>query len=312
MEFVRSKLTGIPYLVAGGSYLVLHFSLLYALAWLFEGNPGSLVATRVSSLAYFVLITLFGGIVVALSLQRVGGYLRLVSLVVLLALLGSRFVLGSVTAVNSVVVVFTLVFLPYVVGLGVLLRLVIVRVPFSWFAQLPSRGATVRVLLVTGLLLTGTVGGAVFAVAAAPSPVPPADWSADRQLDYLERTDQADRETGALVDRSRDYRRAERVLELLAAGRVDSPDEWLSAAIVLQHGSCADHFQIAHRLATAANESPGIEATQWTRVTYDRWQVAMGNEQRYGTQTGTRRVGEACYPPIPTGLNASNPLGLSE
>ena len=96
MESARSKLAGGPYLVAGGTYLLLHLSLLFGLAWLFEGNPGSLVATGVPSLAYYLLITIFGGVVVALSLQRVGGYLRLVSLVVLLGLLGSRFVLGSV------------------------------------------------------------------------------------------------------------------------------------------------------------------------------------------------------------------------
>jgi hypothetical protein len=211
--------------------------------------------------------------------------------------------------VYSVVVVFALVFLPYVVALGVIVRLIVVRLPHPRLRSLPRHPATVRGLLLAGIVLTGTIGGAVVAVAAAPPALPPDDWSADRQLDYLERTDQDDRHTGALVDRSRDYRRAERVLELLHAGRADSPDDWLSAAIVLHHGSCADHFELAHRLATVANDSPDIDATRWVYVTYDRWQVAMGNEQRYGTQTGTRRAGDACYPPVPAGLDVSYPLG---
>lgn len=130
----------------------------------------------------------------------------------------------------------------------------------------------------------------------------------DRQLAYLERIDQADRRTGALVDKSRDYQRAEHVLDLLRSGRIDSPESQLNAAIVLQHGSCAEHFELAHRLATAANESPNVDATGWVRVTYDRWQVAMGHEQQYGTQTGTRRAGEAWHPPIPDGLDPLTPL----
>lgn len=301
-----------PYLTAGVGYVVLHLSLLFGLAWLYDGGPGSLVATSASSLAYYVLLALFGVVVVGLSLRRVGWYWGVSSGVLLVTLLASRFVLGAVTGVYSVVVVFTLVFLPYAVALGVLVRLLVVRVPHPRLRSLPRHPATVRGLLLAGIVLTGTIGGSVVAVATAPPALPPDDWSADRQLDYLERTDQDDRHTGALVDRSRDYRRAERVLELLQAGRADSPDDWLSAAIVLQHGSCADHFELAHRLATAANESPDIEATHWVYVTYDRWQVAMGNEQRYGTQTGTRRAGEACYPPIPAGLDVSNPLGRTD
>jgi hypothetical protein len=41
-----------------------------------------------------------------------------------------------------------------------------------------------------------------------------------------------------VADPSRDYRRAERVLSLLGAGRADSPDGWLDAAVVLHHGTC--------------------------------------------------------------------------
>ena len=309
MDFRDSKPAQVPYLAAGVGYVVLHLALLFGLAWLFEGEPGSLVSTSTPSLAYYVLMTAFGTVILALSLRRVDRYWWPVVGVVLVMLVGSRFVLGSVTGLYSVIAVFGLVLLPYLVAAGVVLRLIAVRLPFSWLRRAPSHPATVRALLIAGALLTGTIGGSVVAVAAAPPAVPPTDWSADRQFAYLERTDQADRRTGAMVDRSRDYRRAERVLELLRAGRAESPDDWLSAAIVLQHGTCAGHFEIAHRLAAAANDSEEIEATGWVRVTYDRWQVAAGNEQRYGTQTGLRTAGRECHPPVPETINVDDPLG---
>lgn len=309
MGFRDSKPAQVPYLTAGVGYIVLHLVLLFGLAWQFEKDPGSLVSNGAPSLAYYVLMTVFAAVVVALSMRRVEQYWWPITGVVLVVLVGSRFVLGSVTGIYSVVAVFGLVLLPYVVAAGVVLRLVAVRLPFSWVRRAPNHPVTICVLFIVGLLLTGTIGGAVVAVAAAPPAVPPTDWSADRQFDYLEDIDQADRRTGALVDRSRDYRRAERALELLRAERAAAPDDWLSAAIVLQHGTCADHFEIAHRLASAANDSGKIEATRWVHVTYDRWQVASGNEQRYGTQTGIRTAGRACHPPVPETIDVADPLG---
>jgi hypothetical protein len=304
----RSAIVEKPYLLAGVGYVALHFTLLVTLAWVFDSDPGSLASSAVPSLGYYVLISAFGIVLVAVSLPRLDRVWWAVAAVALLVLFGGRYVIGEAAGLYSVVAVFTLVFLPYVVAAGVIARLIVVRLPVTRLAAAPRHRASIGALLITGVLLTGTIGGSVVAVATAPPAVPPDDWSADRQLAYLERTDQADRRTGALVDRSRDYQRAERVLALLRSGRVDSPESQLNAAIVLQHGSCAEHFELAHRLATAANESPDVDATQWVRVTYDRWQVAMGNEQRYGTQTGTRRAGEECHPPIPEGLDVSTPL----
>lgn len=311
MDTARLNPARYPYLAAGVAYVVAHLSLVLGLALAFGSDPGALVSNGAPSLAYYVLLTLFGGALLALAARRVTWHWWVVAGVGLLSLVGSRFVLGSATGVYSVVAVFALVFLPYVVAAGVVLRLVLVRLPVTRLAALPHRPVTVRALLVAGVLLAGTIGGSIAAVAAAPPAVPPVDWSADRQFDHLERTDQADRRTGAMVDRSRDFRRAQRVLSLLRDGRADSPDDWLSAAIVLQHGSCADHFEIAHHLAAAANESAAVEATQWVRKTYDRWQLAAGNDQRYGTQRGVTVGDRACHPPVPDGLDVSDPLGRS-
>lgn len=308
----KAALTENPYLSAGIGYVALHLTLITALNWLFGADPGSLVSNGASSLAYFALITAFGGTLIALSLPRLGRGWWLFAGILLLVLFGGRYAFDSATGVYSLASVFSLVFLPYAVAAGVVARLVLVRLPVARIARIPDRHGSVGALLVVGVLLVGTIGGGIAAVATAPPAVPPADWSADRQLTYLERTDQGDRQTGAMVDRSRDYRRAERVLDLLHAGQAGSPEDWLNAAVVLQHGSCAAHFEIAYHLTTAANESSDVNATRWVHLTYDRWQVAMGNDQRYGTQTGTRRAGEACYPPVPEGLDVSNPLSRTD
>jgi hypothetical protein len=151
------------------------------------------------------------------------------------------------------------------------------------------------------------VGSSLLAVGTAPPAVPPDEWDADRQLVYLERTDQNDRLSGAFVDRRRDYARADRVLDLVASDRVTEPADKLHAAVVLHHGTCTAHFELAHRLAVAADESPDIDATRWVQVTYDRWQVSMGEEQRYGTQRGTRSAHTSCQPPVPAEINISAP-----
>ncbi|WP_277556180.1 hypothetical protein [Halobaculum limi] len=224
---------------------------------------------------------------------------------VAVALVAVRDAVGAAGGILTVVTLFPLVFLPYIVAAGVLIRLLVERFGGDRLRSLPSRALTRRGLFLAGVLLVATVGGSVLAVAVAAPAVPPADWPADRQLSYLERSDQRDRETGAMVDRSRDYRRAERVLSLIAAERVEGPDELFDAAVVLQHGTCPAHFELAYRLAVAANDSAEVDASEWVRLTYDRWQVSLGEPQRYGTQSGTFPVDTECHPPIPTGLNAS-------
>ena len=303
-----TTLTRRPALTAAVGYVCLHVVLVFGSAAVADGDTGSLVAAGSLSIVYYLLITAFGMVLLAAaapSLSRgwwIGGCATAVALVAM------RYVFGTVAGVLTIMALFAIVFLPYVVAASILGRLLVSRFGGDRLGDLPTHHLTHAGVFVAGVFLVAIVGGSVFAVVAAPPAVPAEDWPVDQQLNYLERTDQRDRETGAVIDRRRDYRRAERVLSLLTAKKADAPEEWLDAAIVLHHGTCPEHFELANRLAVAANESAAVTATGWVRLTYDRWQVSMGEPQRYSTQTGTRPVNAACYPPVPAELNVSAPL----
>jgi hypothetical protein len=295
-------------LTAAVGYICLHVVLVFGSVAVADGDTGSLVAAGGLSIVYYLLITAFGIVLLAVttpSLSRgwwIGGFTTVVALVAM------RYVFGTAGGILTIMALFAIVFLPYAVAASILARLLVSRFGGDRLGDLPTHHLTRAGMFVAGVFLVAMVGGSVLAVAAAPPAVPAEDWPADRQLNYVEWTDQRDRETGAVVDRRRDYHRAERVLSLLTAGKVDSPEEWLDAAVVLHHGTCPAHFELANRLAVAANESAAVTATDWVRLTYDRWQVSMGEPQRYSTQTGTRPVNAACHPPVPAGLNVSAPL----
>lgn len=237
------------------AYVCLHVALVVGSSVAAGSDAGSLVAAGFPSIAYYLLITAFGAVILAAtgpSLPRrwwvAGGTLAMVLVTV-------RYVFGTAAGVITVVALFAIVFLPYAVTAGVVTRLLVGRFRGGRLRSLPGHRLTRRGVFVAGVLLVATVGGSVLTLAAAPPAVPPEEWPADRQLAYLERTDQRARETGAVADRSHDYRRAERVLSLLAA-----------------------------------SGSADFDATRWVHLTHDRWQVSMGQLQRYGTQTGTRPV----------------------
>ena len=308
----QTTLTRHPLLVAAVGYACLHVALVVGLTVYARGDTGSLVATGLSSIAYYLLITAFGTAILAVTASSLPRQWWVAGGMLAVALVAIRYTFAPAAGVLTIVAVFAFVFLPYVVAVGVVARLLVGRFGGSRSRSLPDHPVTRRGLFVAGVFLVATIGGSVLAVAAAPPAIPPEDWPADQQLGYLEQTDQHDRETGAVADRSRDYRRAERVLSLLAAGRADAPEEWLDAAVVLHHGTCPTHFELAHRLALAANESGEVSATEWVYLTYDRWQVSIGEPQRYGTQTGTRSVDAACHPPVPSGLDPSMPLESRE
>lgn len=302
-----------PALTAAVGYICLHVVLVFGSVAVADGDTGSLVAAGGLSIVYYLLITAFGMVLLAVTtpwLSRgwwIGGFTTVVALVAM------RYVFGTAGGILTIVALFAIVFLPYVVAASILARLLVSRFGGDRLGDLPTHHLTRAGVFVAGVFVVAIVGGSVLAVGAAPPAVPAEDWPADRQLNYLEWTDQRDRETGAVIDRRRDYRRAERVLSLLTAGKADSPEEWLDAAVVLHHGTCPAHFELANRLAVAANESAAVTATDWVRLTYDRWQVSMGEPQRYGTQTGTRPVNAACHPPVPAELNVSAPLaGVSD
>jgi hypothetical protein len=148
--------------------------------------------------------------------------------------------------------------------------------------------------------LTMTIMGACGILLSAWSsrpgpPIPEQAMSTSDELKYIYDTDQADRGTGYwMIDPGRDRIRLQRVKALYRAGQITEPADQYAAALIYQHGSCADEYQVAYELATAAasrGEPAGAQLSivPLTHVTYDRWQLSLGKQQRYGTQ----------FPPVP-------------
>jgi hypothetical protein len=108
----------------------------------------------------------------------------------------------------------------------------------------------------------------------------------NQQLLALFEEDQADRR-GELPDdlHRRDERRRRRVERLLARGAVTDPDDLFCAAMVFQHGSDRAHYRQAHELARRAAELGSTRPARWlAAAALDRWLMAGGLPQKYGTQ----------------------------
>ncbi|MFC5367273.1 hypothetical protein [Salinirubrum litoreum] len=296
-----------PLVLAGITYICVFLTLVVGTGVMAGSDPARLATTSVTG--YFVLAGAFAGVIAVHVGRRVSRRVQLLAVALLVVGVGVRFVDGGETASGllSMSGLFVVVYLPYLVGGTVLLRIAGGLVSPDRVHRLTDRPVVSGSLLVVGAVVLVVTVGPLLAIATASPAVPPADWSPEEQLAYLESTDQADRETGAFVDRSRDTARIERVLSLARAGAIDTPQAQLDAAVVLHHGTCPAHFELAHRYAVRANDSPEIDPSFWIRATYDRWQVSIGNEQRYGTQAGTRPVNATCVPPVPEGIETESP-----
>ncbi len=85
----------------------------------------------------------------------------------------------------------------------------------------------------------------------------------------------------------RDATRRARIEELLAAGAAKAPEDFLNAALVLQHGETATSFARAHELAmrAVALDATYVQARWLAAAAKDRELLALGKPQLYGTQS---------------------------
>ncbi|MBI5210901.1 MAG: hypothetical protein HY927_13110 [Elusimicrobia bacterium] len=102
--------------------------------------------------------------------------------------------------------------------------------------------------------------------------------------------DQKDREdvysSPAKVDdlMARDKLRRESVYEMITQGQVRTPADFYHAAVILQHGSEARDYLTAHRMAVLSAIG-GHQPARWLlAATLDRYLMAVGQAQVYGTQ----------------------------
>jgi hypothetical protein len=132
----------------------------------------------------------------------------------------------------------------------------------------------------------------------ATSPVMTAIFEADQKA----REDWAHADASAVA--TQDAARREQVKKLLAAGALQSGEDFYHAAFVFQHGMEPNDYLLAHALAVIAAER-GKQGAAWiAAATLDRYLQAIGKPQIYGTQyTFKQKV---------TDGEASGPRGVSQ
>lgn len=135
-------------------------------------------------------------------------------------------------------------------------------------------------------MLGGTL---LLAVANLTRPTPPAlltdAKSVNAELRYMFEMDQSDRNSGRFVlDSTRDQARLQRLLILDRQGLITTAKAQYHAAMILQHGTCPDHFRRAYELADAAAKAQIPNAEWLSHASYDRWMLSIGKPQKYNTQ----------------------------
>lgn len=85
------------------------------------------------------------------------------------------------------------------------------------------------------------------------------------------------------ADEDARHRRIE-ILQLLQEGKITLAADLYHAAMIYQHGICADHFKLANELAERSMEL-GHRPARWLfAATRDRYLVEIGRPQQFGTQ----------------------------
>jgi hypothetical protein len=112
--------------------------------------------------------------------------------------------------------------------------------------------------------------------------------SAEAHRIYIE--DQKDRGVGSEHSlpseqlEARDALRRARIHELLAAGSLETAEDFHDAAFIYQHGQTSADYLLAHVLATTA-VSKGDARSLWiSSATLDRYLNSIGQPQIFGTQ----------------------------
>jgi hypothetical protein len=136
-----------------------------------------------------------------------------------------------------------------------------------------------------------------FAIAATgganPGPPPP-DPTAE--LRALAEADQRSRIPPNNPDPAADEVRKQRVLAMLVAGQIRTPESKEFAALILQHSGLAfcdgalkatslDNYLLAYLLAKSAAEDGRKSALSLAAAALDRFLVFSGKPQKFGTQT---------------------------
>lgn len=88
------------------------------------------------------------------------------------------------------------------------------------------------------------------------------------------------------------------VLEFLQQGKIRLAPDLYHAAMIFQHGTCADHFKLANELAERSM-ALGYPPARWLyAASRDRYLVAIGKPQQFGTQLHWDKASQWYMPPV--------------
>lgn len=133
------------------------------------------------------------------------------------------------------------------------------------------------------------------ALAAGPAPCTDANAMKNdsEKLRALFDQDTADRTNRDPNVYRNDVRRAKDILAMHAAGRICSPIDKYLAAGTLQHSQDPDEIKVSYDLALEAMNGHAPNSAWLVAQIFDRYKVARGLPQWYGTQFSTRE-GKKC------------------
>ena len=152
-----------------------------------------------------------------------------------------------------------------------------------------------------GMTMTVLILAATVATAADPCARDSADMAkTSSELEQLYRATRADYESAHPDQTKRNKKRIKTVWKLRGKGHVCTPEDKMHASWVLSRSRDAEQAEVAFNYAKEAMMHHVDQARWLTAVSYDRWAVARGLEQRYGTQRAMEN-GRLCIYPLKAG-----------
>ena len=139
------------------------------------------------------------------------------------------------------------------------------------------------------ILLAACVHTPIQAVSIGCEANEPLRAARSRELIEIAKTDQADRNGPAdKIDwvnvNPRDLQRRIRVATIFAEGCFSTASDYAAAATVYQHGKTADHYYQTFIWANRAVDLGDKSQKWWAAAAIDRYLVATGHRQLFGTQ----------------------------
>jgi hypothetical protein len=113
------------------------------------------------------------------------------------------------------------------------------------------------------------------------------------ELAEMWKADHAERDTGSADLEKNDATRIKTARKLMSKGEVCTPQDHYHASLLLFRSNKADDLSLAYNAAKEAMMHHVPSSPYVVAITFDKWRIARGLTQRYGTQLSTKN-GKYC------------------